>query len=182
MAVNFGQVRQVLFSVAEVGGDGEHYYTTYVSQLSNLLVETRPGRTFQTALRGIIDYAEQRMYRELDLLVTRDVDNTTFLSSGNRHVTLSVCYWHLCPWLEQISVITPVTAGTFNGRVSSYAPSPRIYWISHGRISTNTGFRFTLRAWMAHLCHRPAPDARLSAGIHRHQRPAPLSASNSSTF
>jgi hypothetical protein len=63
-------------------------YTTYSSQLANLMVQSQTDPNFVTFLPGCIDYAEQRLYRELDLLVSRINSSATSLSSGNRSVTL----------------------------------------------------------------------------------------------
>jgi len=89
-------------------------YTTYNSQLANLMVQNSSDPNYVTFLPGCIDYAEQRIYRELDLLVTRDQDNNTHLSSGSRSVLLSTVSGTFTV-VEQISVITPITAGTSNG-------------------------------------------------------------------
>ena len=59
-------------------------YTTYVAQIANIMTVTPETYQFQTMLPGCIDYAEQRIYRELDLLqtVVRNADSGT--SSGVR--------------------------------------------------------------------------------------------------
>ena len=45
-------------------------YTTYVDQITNIMAVKSTTPQFQTMLPGMIDYAEQRIYRELDLLNT----------------------------------------------------------------------------------------------------------------
>ena len=45
-------------------------YTSYVSQIANIMAVKSDTEQFQTMLPGMIDYAEQRVYRELDLLNT----------------------------------------------------------------------------------------------------------------
>lgn len=45
-------------------------YTTYVSQLANLMVVSSADGNFTTFLPGCIDYAEQRLYRDLNLQKT----------------------------------------------------------------------------------------------------------------
>src|SRR5258705_10162246 len=45
-------------------------YTTYVSQIANLTVISSGDPNFQTMVPGMIDYAEQRIYREGDFLAT----------------------------------------------------------------------------------------------------------------
>lgn len=63
-------------------------YTTYVEQLSNLMVIPSTDSNFTTFLPGCIDYAEQRIYRELDFLNTRVVD-TSANFDNSRSFTLS---------------------------------------------------------------------------------------------
>ncbi len=63
-------------------------YTTYVDQLANLMVIPSTDSNFTTFLPGCIDYAEQRIYRELDFLATRVVDATTAFENTTRDFTL----------------------------------------------------------------------------------------------
>ena len=65
-------------------------YDQYVTQISNLCVIGSTDANFETMLPGMIDYAEQRIYRELDLLqtVVRNADSGT--SSGVREFTLPI--------------------------------------------------------------------------------------------
>jgi len=65
-------------------------YTSYVAQLANLMVQVTTDPNFVTFLPGCIDYAEQRIYRELDLQATRTFDATDTLSSGDRTWTLPI--------------------------------------------------------------------------------------------
>lgn len=157
-------------------------YTTYSSQLANLMVQVTTDPNFITFLPGCIDYAEQRIYRELDLLVSRDVDNTTFLSSGNRHVTLSSATG-IFVVVEQISVITPVTAGTSNGTRNPLTPITKEYLDFAWPNSTNTGVPlYFAPVDGTTFAIGPAPDAGYLLEVTGTQRPTPLSAANSSTF
>lgn len=63
-------------------------YDTYVSQLSNLMVIPSTDANFTTFLPGCIDYAEQRIYRELDLLNVRVTDDTGRFTNSDREFTL----------------------------------------------------------------------------------------------
>ena len=92
-------------------------YTTYVSQLANLMVVSSADTNFATFLPGCIDYAEQRIYREIDLLYTQVTTATsaTILSSGDRNFTLPTTNGTYIT-VDNINVITPVgtlsSAGT----------------------------------------------------------------------
>lgn len=157
-------------------------YTTYTSQLSNLMVQVSGDPNFQTFLPGCIDYAEQRMLRELDFLFTRDQDNSTTLSSGSRSVLLSTVSGSFVV-VEQISVITPVTAGTSNGTRNPLTRVTKEYLDFAWPNSTATGVPIYFTTIdNATFVVGPAPDAGYLLEITGTQRPAPLSAANSSTF
>lgn len=84
-------------------------YATYVSSLANLLVVPSGDAGFQAALPNIIDDAEQRIYRELDLLNT-SVRGTGTLTAGNRNFTIPTFAAGVFQVTDEINVITP--AGT----------------------------------------------------------------------
>jgi len=65
-------------------------YSSYVSTLSNLLVVPQDDANFIQILPSIIDYAEMRIYRDLDLLSTVVVDNSSTLTANTRNVTVPV--------------------------------------------------------------------------------------------
>lgn len=84
-------------------------YTTFVNQIANLMVQDSTGTDFQTMLPAMIDYAEQRIYRELDLLSTIVRDTTAALTTSNRNFTLPSSGGRFVT-VQGINVVTP--AGT----------------------------------------------------------------------
>src|SRR3954471_24712791 len=88
-------------------------YTTYTSQLANLMVQDPTDTNFTTFLPGCIDYAEQRIYRELDLQICRIVETTT-VSSASRNLDYPTGLGTFIA-VEQVNVITPSTALSSNG-------------------------------------------------------------------
>lgn len=160
-------------------------YTTYVDQLSNLMVQNSTAAEFVTFLPGCIDYAEQRIYRELDLQTTRVADATTTVSSGVRTFTLPTTSPNgNFVVVEQINILTPVTATSSDGTRNPLTPVTKEYldfaWPS---ATANTG----VPLFMAPLNQTtyilgPSPDAAYYAEVIGTVRPVPLSASNSSTF
>src|ERR1700675_1217323 len=101
-------------------------YASYTNQLANLMVQTTSDPNFVTFLPGCIDYAEQRMYRELDLQVSRVVDASASLSSGVRNFTLPTAVG-IYTVVEQINVITPSTATSSNGTRNPLTPVTKEY-------------------------------------------------------
>src|SRR6202451_3756534 len=63
-------------------------YTQYINSLSNLLVVPVSDSGFQLALPNIIDDAEQRLYRELQLLNTTVRDSSVTFTTHTRTFNL----------------------------------------------------------------------------------------------
>ncbi len=155
-------------------------YTTYVSQLSNLMLVGSTDANFQTALPGIIDYAEQRIYRELDLVQTTVTDTTATFSSGSRTLTLPST-WVV---VEEINAISSAGASAATGTRNPLTPTTREF-INYAYPSNSTANGipqyFNLLDQNV-IIVGPTPDAAYNVEIIGTQRPASLSASNSSTF
>ena len=158
-------------------------YTSYYSQLANMVPISTGDTNFATMMPGCIDYAEQRMYRDLDLLATRVTDATGSLSSANRQFTLPTGTGAFLV-VEGVNVITPYTATSTSGtRVPLVMTSRDFIDITY---PSNTGGAavpefFAMRD-NASIIVGPPPDAAYPMEIIGTQRPAPLSSANSSTF
>lgn len=157
-------------------------YTSYVSQISNLMVIGSTDANFQTMLPGMIDYAEGRCYRELDLLATR-ITTTVTLSSGNRNVTLptSAGTYRV---VEVVNVMTTVGEGSSNGTRSQVVPTSRDFIDSvypSGQSNTNVPLFWAMNS-NTNIILGPSPDAAYTAEIVGTIQPTPLSSTNTSTF
>ena len=86
-------------------------WSTYTAQLSNLMVIGSTDQNFQVFLPGCIDYSENRMYRELDLLATRVTNSTTTISSYVRDFTLPTNSGTYLV-VEQVNILTPVNTAS----------------------------------------------------------------------
>jgi hypothetical protein len=160
-------------------------YTTYSSQLSNLMVQSQTDPNFTTFLPGCIDYAEQRIYRELDLQVTRTFDATTTLSSGDRTWTLPILTTGTPVVVEQLNLFTP--AGTTSSnctKVPLTAVTKEFLdfaWPSNLSSWTGQPIYFAPVNNVEYI-FGPSPDQSYTLEFVGTMRPTPLSASNSSTF
>lgn len=157
-------------------------YTTYVSQVSNLMVIPSSDPNFVTMLPGMIDYAEQRVYRELDLLYTQATD-TGAVTASNRNFTLPTNVGTYII-VDQINIITPVTAGTSNGTRSPVKPVA-LEFINAVYPSAQTAKgvpEFYAMYSNTVVTFGPSPDAAYTAEVTGTQRPTPLSSGNSSTI
>lgn len=84
-------------------------YDSYVASIANLLVVPTSDEGFQQALPNIIDDAELRIYRDLDLLATSVTDATDAVTAGVRNFSLPSTNGTFVV-VETINIITP--AGT----------------------------------------------------------------------
>ena len=63
-------------------------YSSYVGALQQLTVSNSLDQNFYAILPSAIDFAEQRIYRELDLLSTVTVDTSVTLAAGVRDAAI----------------------------------------------------------------------------------------------
>lgn len=137
---------------------------------------------------GMIDYAEQRCYRDLDLLHNQITDATAFVSSGNRNFSLPVTatseFSGVYITVDQINIITPSTALSSNGSRNNLIPASREFIDTvypSGQTATNVP-QFYAMVSNTEVMFGPAPDAAYNAEVVGIQRPNPLSSANSSTI
>jgi hypothetical protein len=158
-------------------------YGTFVSQAANLMVISSADPNFTTMLPGMIDYAEQRSYRELDLLRTQVTDATTTVSSGNRNFTLPTGIGTYII-TDNINIITPSTATALNGTRVQLTPVSREFLditYPSGQLAVGVP-EFYAMASDTQVLFGPAPDAPYVAEVIGVQRPTPLTSANSSTI
>lgn len=159
------------------------YYDTYVAQLANIMVQQSTNSNFQTFLPGCIDYAEQRMYRELDLQVTRISDTSTTLSSGVRTVTLPTGSGVFVV-VEQFNVWNSTSATSSNATRVPLTPVTKEFmdfaWPTAASYTGVPIYYAPLNNTTYYL--GPAPDLGYPLEVIGTIRPTPLSSGNSSTF
>lgn len=157
-------------------------YNSFVTDLANLIVVpvTDPG--YITALPNIIDDAEQRIYRELDLIDTI-IRASGPLVANNRNFTLPSTLGTFVV-VEQMNAITPAgTTDPEQGARNPLLPVSKEYldatWPSvAGAAVPSLMAPLTSQSWLL----GPWPDAPYTLEIVGTIRPAPLSASNQTTL
>ena len=82
-------------------------YASFQSALAELMVTTTSDSDFVAIVPSIIDYAEQRLYRELDLLATV-VPQTLTATALARTLSLSGASQYIVT-VQDVNIITPVT-------------------------------------------------------------------------
>lgn len=152
-------------------------YTTYVAQLSNLMVISSTDSNFTTFLPGCIDYAEQRIYRELDFLNTRVTDTTRTFGAGLRTFSLPTGTGTYIV-VESMNAISQ-SSGTRNQMV----PVTKEFIDAVYPNTTTTGTpQYFAPVTNAQYMIAPTPSVNFTAEIIGTQRPTALSSTNTTTF
>lgn len=154
-------------------------YTTYRLQLQTLVVSQDPDPDFDNALPGCIDYAEQRIYRTLNLLNTVQTDQSTTLTPSQRDVDIPTTF----VVVNNVNAISPAGAGYVLGVRNPLIPVTRDVLDMLWPDNTTTGLPTMycmVDQWS--MLVGPPPDDDYQLEIIGTYRPDPLSATNPSTF
>lgn len=158
-------------------------YNQYVTDLANLLVVPTSDPGYITVLPNIIDDAEQRLYRELNLLNTIARDSSATLSTGTRNFNLPSSIGTFVV-TESLNVITP--AGVTNpelGTRNTLTPISRevldVLWPSS---TGSTVPQYFAMITQGSTIVGPWPDAAYTVEVVGTIRPTPLSSTNQTTL
>jgi hypothetical protein len=163
-------------------------YSTYISEIaaitvisSNILVNG--DAQFGPIAPGMIDYAEQRLYREGDFLSTYITDTSTNVVANNRIFNYPTGTGTFLV-IDQINIYTPAGTTSSNAiRVPLQVSSKQFIDIVYPSNVTSIGVPTYFAPATATYCTLgPIPDQSYGVEIIGTQRPTPLSSANSSTF
>lgn len=160
-------------------------YTTYVDQIANLMAEESTSAGFQTLLPGCIAYAENRIYRELDLIYTTVTDGSVTFTANNRLIsppsTIGQTGYLV---IESMNVVYPSTAVYPAGARYPVQFVSRAFVDSvYPSNSAGTGMpQFAYMQSPTQIVVGPAPDLGYTVEFTGTYRPETLSSANSSTF
>lgn len=154
-------------------------YTTYTQQLANLMVIPTTDANFQTFLPGCIDYAEQRIYRDLQLLDTEVRDSGGSVAANNRTFTLPNTYGNFI-------IVHGMNLFTSPGNRQQMVPASRnfvdfLYPSETASTSPSYPGFFAMVTDQQVLVAPPA-DQVYNVEVVGTIRPTPLSTGNSSTY
>lgn len=157
-------------------------YSEYVSGLANMLVIPADDANFLAAVPRIIDDAEQRIYRELDLLSTVVRDSGGVLTANSRNFTLPQTYGRFVV-TESMNVFSP--AGTLTNRYQMVPVSKE--FIDAIWPNESSGVSPSIPTYYAPVSDQnfivgPPPDEGYSIEVIGTIRPNPLSVSNTTTY
>jgi len=158
-------------------------YTTYTAALAELMVTSAADANFIGILPSIIDYAEQRIYRELDLPYTNTTDSSATVTAGQRTFNLPTSLGTFIV-VDYLNIITPSTATPTIGSRTALIPTSRdfidIVYPSNAT-ATGTPVYFGMVS-NTQVLLAPVPDAAYPVEVIGTIRPTPLSVANPTTI
>jgi len=156
-------------------------YNSYVSQMATMAVVETSDVNFQNILPQMITYAENRIYRELDFLQTSTSVTGYQVASGTRTVTIPDGTLVVS---EQINIITPSgTSDPDAGTRIPLLPTTKEFLDAIYGSSSYTGLPKYFAPFNDNLFYLgPFSDQNYYVEIVGTQRPASLSATNTTTF
>lgn len=158
-------------------------YQTYIDQISNLTAIGSTTTNFQIMAPGMIDYAEQRLYREGDFLATYITDTSTNVVANQRIFNYPTGTGTFLV-IDQINILTPSSATASNAiRVPLQVASKQFIDLVYPSNATAIGVPTYFAPATATYCTLgPVPDQSYGVEVIGTQRPVALSSANSSTF
>lgn len=159
-------------------------YGEYVSILANLMAADPTTPEFLNFLPNCIQYSENRIYRELDLLNTTVVNSANSFTAGSRSFTLPTNGANgIFYTVTGVNVITPAGVTPDNGTRNQLAAVSMDYLNAVWNSATGAGVpqefamvnQFTIMVG-------PWPNANYTVEIIGTIQPAPLSDTNTTTF
>lgn len=154
-------------------------YTQYLTLLANTLIVPVADTNFLTEVPMIIDDAEQRVYREMDLLSTIVRDSSATLTANSRNFTFPQ---HIVV-SESLNVYTPVS--TLVNR-NPLTPTTREFidavWGNEGSTTIPSVPMYYAMITDQTIIVGPPPDAAYNLEVVGTIRPVPLSVSNPTTY
>lgn len=158
-------------------------FASWVTALANEIVVDETDPNFVGILSSCIDYGEQRLYRELDLLntVTRE---SAPLIAGNRNFTLPQNNGRFVV-TNGFNLITPSTTTNPDlGTRTQLTPASRDFLDSVGGSPSYTGLpvNYAPITDQQFIVGPAWPDQAYTVEVVGTIRPTPLSASNTTTF
>lgn len=160
-------------------------YTTYKTALAEMMVIEESNAEFVAILPSIIQDAEQRIYRELDLLATVVRDSSANLTANSRNFTLPQSLGRFVT-VTGINVLTPVGTGVSNGTRNALVQASLDYmdftWNTNTAASATTVPVNWAMVTDQTIVLGPPPGDVFNAEVVGTIRPTPLSESNTETY
>lgn len=157
-------------------------YNSYALRLTSFILNEPKDMDYSVVIPATIDAAEQRIYRELDLLSTIITNSTSSLVAGNRSFTLPAGSGKFVT-VQSINVITPASTAPDSGTRNLLTAVDRTYLDSVWNSSTVTGVpKHFAMVDQDNIIVGPWPAGAYRVEVVGTIRPTPLSATNTTTF
>jgi hypothetical protein len=160
-------------------------FTTFTTELGVLTAQSTSDPNFlSTLLPGSIDYAEQRLYREADFLVTYVTDTSGALTANQRTFDYPTSIGTFLV-IDEMSVFTPFgTSVSSATRIPLQIASKQFLDIMYpSNVDGSAGVPKFFASIDQNTCMLgPVPDQNYSVEVIGTQRPVSLSSANSSTW
>ena len=156
-------------------------YSQYVNELANLAVVDPTNTEFVANLPQCITYAENRIYRDLDLLSTVTSQTGYSLSNGSRQLVFPLSDFIT---IQEVNVITPIGVSDPNAGTRNPLLPVTKFWLD---TVYGSGNQTALPQYFAMLNQNtiivgPWPSGNYAVELVGTIRPDSLSASNTTTF
>lgn len=154
-------------------------YTTYVAQLENMIAMDATDADFQAIIPAIINYAEMRIYRELDLISTVFRDTSVSLVTANQNAAFPQTF----VTVQGVNVLTPFATDPVTAARNPLVPTSKevIHALWGNPNATGLPQMYAMvDQWNAIL--GPSPDNFYTLEVYGTLRPNPLSDTNTTTF
>lgn len=154
-------------------------YDQFVTDLANMLVIPVTDTNYLTMLPNCIDDAEQRIYRELDLLATIVRDSSSALTANSRNFTFPQHF----VVSESINLYTPV--GSTTNKYALTATTREFLdamWPNETAAASPSLPQYYAMITDQQIIVGPPPDQNYTLEVVGTVRPEPLSASNPTTY
>lgn len=158
-------------------------YADLNTYLQNLLQDQAPSNDYTTILPAIIQDAENRIYREMDFLACRTANSNTAFTAGSRNFTIPTGSTTIIV-LQGVSFITPSSVtdpslGTRNVLEPATVDFIDWTWPTEG---TTGSPEYWAQFNNAYIIVGPTPDEAYTVELTGIFRPAPMSASNQTSY
>lgn len=154
-------------------------YATYKTTLASMVPISESDTNFTTILPQVIEYAEQRIYRELDLLAATVRDTSSTFTANSRNFTLPSSGGRFVT----VDGVNVIVSGTRTYQLI-HASRDLIdaMWPSESAASASTVPQFYGMITDQSIIVGPPPGSNYTAEVIGKIRPTALSADNTTTF
>lgn len=162
-------------------------YTSYTLRLASFITTNPDNIDYAPLIPATIDYAELRMYRELNLLSTRVANSSSNCTANNRLFTIPTPAAGPYITVTSINIITPVgqtASGTGTRNRVASLPMSMVDFIGTTNTSPSAStvpVSFYMRDQNT-VVFAPSPGAAFNVEVIGTIRPNPLSYTNTTTY